>query len=262
MVSARSVQFDGKPRCSGARELFRMNPQSQPACARRGENLARLRDSEGAAVAEGIAKFGQIFGGDLWQPISANQFNVFVSALGAASAKFRRDDVRAEKCAHDFERLLAFEFTQRGKYFALAGPVEAVAGLGFEGGGAVRGELRQMRECAGFQILRGRFAQLAYAVDDAAAGTSDFFISVAGDALFVFGSPRGGVDKVRVRVDEAGKNDAAVQVEFARTARFGKAFDAAAWTDGGDVSIMDEKRPIQKDARVSKLPAPARRRAA
>lgn len=220
-----------------------------------------MRNGERAAVAENIAEFGKIFGGDLRKPLAANQFNIFVGAFVAAcaAAKFGRDDVRAEEGAHDVEGLKAFEFAKGDKDFAFAGPVEAVAGFGFEGGCAVTRELREMCKGAGCERCGGSAAEFADAIDNATSVAGDFLVGGAGDALLVFSGTRAGVDEVGVRIDESGENNAAVEVEFAGAAGFGEAFDAAAQADGGDAAFANEERAIAKNARVGERASAVRR---
>jgi len=82
-------------------------------------------------------------------------------------------------------------------------------------------------------------AKFSDAVDDAAAGASDFFVGGSGDALFVFRGAGGGVDQMRVRINEAGEDDAATEIKFASAARLAEAFHAAARADGGDASVAN-----------------------
>ena len=261
MVGARGVHLDGEARRAGAGELFGMEAQAKAAGARGGEDLARLGDGERAAVAEHIAEFGEIPGGDLREPFAADEVDVSVGGFAGAVSKFSRNDVRAQKCPHDFERLPGFEFTERDEDLAFARPVEAVAGFGLERRSAVGGELREMRKSAGLQFGGGRRAEFADAVQNAAAGAGDFLVSGAGDTLFVFGGARGGVDEVSVGVDKAGEDDAATEIEFTGTGGFGEALNAAARANGGEASIADENRTIVDDAGGGEGGAAARRRA-
>lgn len=95
---------------------------------------------------------------------------------------------------------------------------------------------------------------------NAAASAGDFFVTSAGDALFVFRGACGGVDQMRVRIDEPGKNNTSAEVEFTRAARFAEAFNAATRSDGGDTSVANQQRAIANDAEIAKREATARRR--
>ena len=150
MVGACRVHLNGESRSSGARELFGVKAQAQAAGSRGGKDFARLRDGERAAVAKYIAEFCEAFPRDTWEPFAADEFDIGVWRFACAIAIFARDNVSAEECADDVERLLALEVAEDDKNFALAFPGEAISGFGFERGGSVRGELREMLERAAF----------------------------------------------------------------------------------------------------------------
>lgn len=240
MVGACGMHLNGEASRATAGELFGVKAQTKAAGARGGQNFAGLCDGESAAVAEDIAEFCEILGGDAWQPFAADQVNVGVGRFAGAIAKFGGHDMGTEKCGNDFKGLLAIEFAEEGEDFAFAGPVEAIAGLGFEGGGAVGGELLEVREGAGLEMGGGRSAKFADAIENASARAGDFFVGGAGDALFVFGGAGARMDEVRVRIDETGNDNTASEVEFARAAGFGHALDLAARADGGDAAFANE----------------------
>ena len=152
MVGTCGVHIDGEFCRAGARELLCVDAQTQSAGPRGGKNFARLRHGERAAVAKHVAELGKIFGCDTRQPLAADKIHVSVRRLAGAMAIFMRDNVRAKKSANDIERLFAFEFAKNQENLAFTFPREAVTGFGFERGGSMRGELRQMRERAMFQI--------------------------------------------------------------------------------------------------------------
>ena len=154
MVGACPVHLDGKFRGAGVRQLFRVQAQAQAAGSRCGKNFARLRHGERATVAEHVAELRKIFRRYLRQPLAADQLDIGVRRLARAMAIFMRNHVRAKKRTHNVERLFAFQFAQDEKNLAFALPREAVAGFGFERGSSMRGELRQMRERAIFQVSR------------------------------------------------------------------------------------------------------------
>ena len=93
VVGAGRLQLDGEPRRAGVGELFGMNARDEASGASRGEDLARLRDGECAAIAENVAKFGEAGHRDGGNPALDQQIHVGVGA----AAKFPRHHVRAEK---------------------------------------------------------------------------------------------------------------------------------------------------------------------
>lgn len=62
---------------------------------------------------------------------------------------------------------------------------------------------------------------------------------------------------MRMRINEAGKNDASAEIEFARAARFAEVFNAAARADGGNAPIANQQRGIANDARIAERAATA-----
>lgn len=262
VVRARGVHLNGEARCPGAGELFGVKTQTEAAGASGGEDFAGLRNRKSAAVAEDIAEFGEIFSGDARKPFAADEVDVGFGRFAGAIAKFSGDDMSAQKCRDDFETLLAVEFADEREDFAFTEPVEAIAGFGFECGGSVGGELREMRERAGFEMGGRSGAKFADAVENAAACAGDFLVGGAGDALFVFSSARARMNKMRVRIDEAGNDNASSEIEFACAAGFGQPFDRSARANGGDATVANQKRAVGDDARVSKRAAAARRRTA
>lgn len=262
MVGAGGVHFGGEARGSGAGELFGVEAEAELAGAGRRENSARLRHGKSAAVAENVAEFGEIFSGDSREPFAADEVDIGISGFSGAIAEFGGHDMCAEKCGNDFERLLAIEFAEEGEDFAFAGPVEAIAGFGFDSGGAVGGELGQMSERARFELCSGRGAEFADRIKNAATAARDFLVCGTRDTLFVFGGPGTGMNKMSVGIDEAGNYNAASEVEFSGATRFGEAFDAAARADGGDASVADEKSAVGDDAWFGEGATAARRGAA
>lgn len=194
MVGASGVHFDGEACRTGAGELFSVKTQTEAAGASGGEHFSGLGDGEGAAVAEDVAEFGEIVGGNPRKPFAADEFDVGVGRFAGAIAKFGGNDMGAEKCRHDFERLLTVEFAEEGENFAFAGPIEAVARFGFERGATVGGELCEARNSAGLELRSGSGAKLADAVENASARARDFLVGCAGDALFVFSGARARMD--------------------------------------------------------------------
>ena len=57
---------------------------------------------------------------------------------------------------------------------------------------------------------------------------------------------------MRVRIDEAGKNHAAAEIQLLGAARFLQALDAAARADRRDAVAVDEQRAIANDAEFAR----------
>src|SRR5205807_3433109 len=74
--------------------------------------------------------------------------------------------------------------------FQLTRSIEAIAALGLEGSGAVRGEIFEGSKRSLLERVRAGRPQLAHGGKDAAA-SGDLFVAGAGDALFVFACAAG-----------------------------------------------------------------------
>ena len=133
MVGAGRLHLDGEAGCAGVRKLLCVDARDQATGASGGENFARLRDGERAAIAEDIAEFGQACHGHRRDPAIYQQIHI---RFGAA-AIFRGDHVRAEKCGVDIERMFLVKLGEQRKNFEFTFPVEAVAAFGFDRGSAM-----------------------------------------------------------------------------------------------------------------------------
>src|SRR5271154_1536180 len=149
------MHTDGKQRRARVGELFGVNARDEPARAAGRQNPTGLSNGESTAIAVDVAELGEAGSGDRGNPALSEQIDV---CLGAA-AEFRRHDVRAEKRADDIERLLLVKLLEDVQSFEFVLPVEAIAALGFEGGGSMRGEVSQMGSGAQLQVLRRRAAE-------------------------------------------------------------------------------------------------------
>ena len=215
VIGARGVQLDREPRRPGARELLGVNARHESAGAPRRQNPPRLRHRERAAVAEDVAELGEPRGRNGGNPALHQQVHIRVGP----SPKFRRNDVRAEKRADDIERLLLMQLMKHVQNLQLALPIEAVTALGFERSGAVRGKLAKMRARSLAERFRRSAAAILHRGADSAACAGNLLVGFSGNSLLVFGGAARRKNQVRVRIDEAGKNDASAKIQFLGAAR-------------------------------------------
>jgi hypothetical protein len=61
MIGAGSVQLDGKFCGAGVRELLGVDARNESGDPSGGQNFTSLRDGEGAAIAENVTEFGEVF---------------------------------------------------------------------------------------------------------------------------------------------------------------------------------------------------------
>src|SRR6476660_189213 len=91
--------------------------------------------------------------------------------------------------------------------------VEAVAGLGFDGGGAGAEHPVAMATGGNEEVIFAGGAGEGDGAQDASTGGGDLLVGGSGDALLEFGSAVAGEDEVGVGVDEAGGDAAVVGVD-------------------------------------------------
>ena len=132
MIGARCAQLSGEARCAGVRELFRMNFQLEPQVTRASQITARLVESESATVAVDIGEYGEPLPADARHHLGAHPVDIAVGILYV----LRRDEMRAQIGRHNIQRL-AIDGRHHHECLQFAGFVESIAGLCFDGRGAV-----------------------------------------------------------------------------------------------------------------------------
>jgi hypothetical protein len=146
VVRAGRLHFNCQARRAGVRELFSVNARDQAARAPGGQNPPRLRDGEGSLVAVNIAKLREARGRHRRNPSLDQKINVGVRA----PAKFARHHVRPQKRRAQINGMFLMQLVQNFEDLQLVLPIEAVAALGFDGGGSVRREFAQIFQRASF----------------------------------------------------------------------------------------------------------------
>ena len=123
------------------------------------------------------------------------------------------DGVRAEKGEGDIHRGLVVERQQGFEQTQFRCGLQAVAGLGFDGGRAVGEHAQKARAGLGDERLDAGGARGADGGDDSAAGCQDVEVLGTFEPHLVFLGPVAAPDDVRVRVDETGHDHAAGGVQ-------------------------------------------------
>ena len=139
--------------------------------------------------------------------------------------------------------------------------VEAVAGFGFDGGGAGAEHPVAMAAGGGEQLVFAGGAGEGDCAQNASAGCGDLLIGGAGDALFEFGGAIAGEDEMGVGVDEAGGDAAALGVDDGGVWRNLRT-EFGVWAGGDDAAAFNEQRGVfGDDAEFAEFGADARARA-
>jgi hypothetical protein len=170
----------------------------------------------------------------------------------AVLAELERHLVRTQERRHQVDRLHRGQVADRLQRLELVLQRKPVAALHLRGRRAVREATRQA--CGGLFDQRGarRLAKAAHARVDPSAGGRDLLVRAPGEAHRVFVLARAHEDQVRVRVDEAGGDDAVGRVEalHARQAR-GARGDLVARADGDDAPLVDQHRAAANDRQIA-----------
>ena len=90
-----------------------MNARDQTAGASGHQNSPRLRNRESTAIAVNITEFSESGGGDCGDPTAHE--NIYVSIR--AAAKFRRNDVRSQKCCVNIQGMLLMKVVENLENF-------------------------------------------------------------------------------------------------------------------------------------------------
>src|SRR5581483_1282939 len=98
------AECNGKLRRAGVGKLFGVQSRQQAEPLAGLQDALRLRERESAAVAKDVAEFREIGLGELGHQLAGQQLDVLPGTIFLA-AKFRGDDVRAEKRRGDLDRL-------------------------------------------------------------------------------------------------------------------------------------------------------------
>ena len=182
----------------------------RPCFAGGGEYSSRFVDGEGVIVAEGVAVLGEFRGGYFGDQLFSDEADV----IGAAVGEFWWDGVRGEERGDDSCRAFFVEAAKDAEHFELGVAVEAVAGFGFDGGGAGAEHPVAMAAGGSQQLIFSGGSGERDGSQDASAGSGDLLVSGASDALFEFSGAVACEDEMSVGIDEAGGYGTACGVDF------------------------------------------------
>ena len=135
--------------------------------------------------------------------------------------------------------------------------IEAVAGFGFEGGGARAKHPVAMAAGGGEQLVGIGGAGEGDGAQDAAAGSGDLLVSGSGDALLELGGAIAGEDEMGVGVDEAGGYGAASGVDDVGDRRGCRSDQIGVGARGGDAAVFYEQGGVFDEAEVAQFFADA-----
>lgn len=191
-------------------QLADVGADSQAMLLRRLKNLLRLSSSERAFVGEYVDKLRQLAFGGSWNHLLTDEIDI----LFAAFLKFLGNNVRAEESAYHRAGPLAGGLLDGCERFKLGFQAEAVTGFGFDRGRSLRSHLLEGVENFSCQLALPCFTHGFYAGANSAAGFGNLFIGCTGSSLFEVDETRIDESGMRVGIDEAGKDDFSLAVNF------------------------------------------------
>ncbi|MCY1504277.1 hypothetical protein D9M68_384420 [compost metagenome] len=174
------------------------------------EHPLHLRRREGQVLAEGVHRVHQPFAGQGRQHLVADVRDVVVGAAGV----LRRQGVGGQAGGAHRERQGFAQAPGDAQHLALAGQVQAVAGLHFQGGDAIAQQLARAPGGALQQLVLAGLAGGAHRAGDAAALGGDLGIADAFQALLELAAAVAAEHQVGVAVDQPRGEPGAFEVDF------------------------------------------------
>ena len=162
--------------------------------------------------------------------------------------------MRGEQRRHDPGGAFGVEASEDLQHAQLGGAIEAVAGFGFDGGGAGAQHPVAMLACGGQQVIFGRGAGKSDGAQDATAGSGDLLIGGACDALLELGGAVASEAEMGVGIDEAGSDAAAAGINNHCVGR-NLGFDLGTTAGRSNAALFDEKGGVGDEAEFAKFGA-------
>jgi hypothetical protein len=253
VVSGACAELTGEGDAAVGAKLLGVQAQLQAVVLGGGEDGARLGEGEGMVVAEDIAEAGEAVLGDVREQIVGDEAEI----AWAVVLELRRHGMRSQQRGNDAQRGALLERAEdvEDLQFGVAG--EAVAGLGFNGGGAATEEPVSVVEGGYGEVFEALVAGLADSGEDSTACGSDLLIGLAGDALLELGDAVAAEDEMGVGVDEAGEDGAFGGVDDGMV-RGKVTLESGVRADGEDAAVSKVNGRVMEDAELLQLPACAR----
>ena len=166
MVGGGGVEFGGEQGAVIGAELVGVQAQAEPERLRGAQDRTRLFHGKHVGFAEDIAVLGEVLFGNAGEHFVDYEIDV----VSDAAAKFVGDFVGAEESGHVAQAGVCVELADGLEDFDFGIGREAVARLGFDGGGAAREEPVRVAAAGGEEGIAGGLAGLGDGSADAPAG--------------------------------------------------------------------------------------------
>ncbi|CDX24834.1 hypothetical protein MPLB_600009 [Mesorhizobium sp. ORS 3324] len=217
------------------------------------EDARDLIRRKGYALAKAVDGVGKLFGGNRRQDRAGDEIDESVLvAFG-----FGRQRVRGETGGADRHLPLAVKPAGGTQRLLLIVGIETVAGLDLDDGDAFGQERIKARQRLSDELVLARGAQRFHGRDDASPCPRHLFIGGAGQPHLEFVGAVAGIDKMRVAVDQARRDPAAVAVDGLGALR------KSSWHIGFHTGIDNEPvargyRAFFDEAEASRIPGHGR----
>ena len=205
------------------------------------EHPLDLGRREGQVLAEGVDRIDQAFGRQGRQHLATHQVDVVVGTPGI----LRRQRMGGQAGgAHGHRQALA-EAADHPQHLALAGQVEAVAGLDLHRGHALAQQTAQALRGRGQQLLLAGGPGGAHGAGDPPAGGGDLGVADALQPLLELGAAVTAEHQVGVAVDQPGRQPLAAKVKglgiVARRQLGARAYPGDVLPRGDQCGIFDDR---------------------
>ena len=197
----------------------------------RGREHARgLLGRERDAFAERVDRIGELFARE------RRDHGADVVDEPVLVVRLRRHRVRAEERRHHVDVALASEAARGAQLLGLVVAIEPVAGLDLDRGHAFGDQRVEPRQALRDELVLARGARRLHGRHDAAAGARDLLVGGAGEAQFELVRAVARIDEMRVAIDQAGRDPAAVERDALLRVPAGRQIRHRA--DEGDAAVL------------------------
>ena len=190
-------------------ELVGVQLDRQAVALRRFEHALDLLRRETDAFAKAVNRVGQPFGGECRQHLVGDAGDV---GIGIA-VRLRRQRMRAKEGAADADRAQLAEAARGAQRLAFGSQRKPVTGLDLDRRQPFGDQRIESRQRLAHEARLVGFAQLAHRGIDAAAGARDLLVAGAAQPQLELMRAVAGVDQMRVAIDQAGRDPAALTVD-------------------------------------------------
>jgi hypothetical protein len=209
VIRRERVMACGKRGAARIGELVGVQPDRQAVALCRSEDARRLLWAEGDGLAEGIDRIGEPAPCDFGQHLLADE----VEVGPAVGGELGRERVRAEEAGYDVDARVLPQGARHLQHPDLGRKVEPVARLDLDRGHALGQEAPQPASRHRLELARRGRPRRPHRSGDAAAAARDLLVGRAQQALLELVRPVAREHEMRMRVDQAGRDPAASDVD-------------------------------------------------